>query len=52
MKVYKVETYDLSRGDKGLEKKLNEKLSEGWELIAVASHNIFIFVKTATKEQP
>jgi len=40
---YKVKEYDLSRGAKNLEERLNKMLSEGWELVAVTSFNIFIF---------
>jgi len=45
VKAYKVEQYDLSRGATDLEEKLNKMLSDGWELVTVTSHNIFIFIK-------
>lgn len=42
---YKVVQFNLSRGTINLEKRLNEIAEGGWELIAVTSLNIFIFVR-------
>ena len=40
---YVVRTFDLSKGEGALQAELNVMLEAGWKLIAITSHNMFIF---------